>query len=128
VLQNPDRHLRLSTVAQEVGSISGWTALEPLWERHPLSLSTGQKRLVTVASALAAKPDLLFLDEPGVGLDRRTLSTLLLWLEEFLAGGGGLVLATHDLDIATALGGDCLILENGGCRTGGPLLIEEYFA
>lgn len=42
---------------------------ETLWGRSPLELSFGEKRLVSIAGALALNPDFLLIDEPYVGLD-----------------------------------------------------------
>ena len=42
---------------------------ETLWGRSPLALSFGEKRLVSIAGALALNPDFLLIDEPYVGLD-----------------------------------------------------------
>jgi energy-coupling factor transporter ATP-binding protein EcfA2 len=74
--------------------------LEPLLARSPYRLSEGEKKRVAFASALAARPDILVLDEPTAGQDaafRRTLGDL---LNELRAHGRTVVLVTHDLEFA----------------------------
>jgi energy-coupling factor transporter ATP-binding protein EcfA2 len=46
-------------------------------DRHPLSLSEGQKRKLGFACIIAQEPEILFLDEPTVGLDTASIEQLL---------------------------------------------------
>ncbi len=74
--------------------------LEPLLGRSPYRLSEGEKKRVGFASALAARPEILVLDEPTTGQDwpfRRALGQLLGDLGE---RGQTVVMVTHDLDFA----------------------------
>jgi len=138
VPQNPDHQLRLPTVAQEVA----WGAAGPeaaakemaalglagLEGRHPHSLSSGQKRRVTLAAALARRPQVLLLDEPTVGQDDASLARVLSRLKEFVRQGGALVTATHDVRAARVLAQEVLLLQNGRRVSGGPELLKEYFS
>jgi energy-coupling factor transport system ATP-binding protein len=63
----------------------------------PHSLSHGQKRRLSVATALAAEPDVLILDEPTFGQDRRHTERLVERLRELRARGRAVVIVTHDL-------------------------------
>jgi energy-coupling factor transporter ATP-binding protein EcfA2 len=74
--------------------------LEPLLERSPYRLSEGAKKRVTFAAALAARPEILVLDEPTTGQDwlfRQALGEL---LAELRKRGQTMVLVTHDLEFA----------------------------
>ncbi len=138
VLQNPDHQVRLPTVYQEVS----WGAADPeatareiqalglagLEERHPHSLSSGQKRRVTLAAALARRPRLLLLDEPTVGQDDANLAILLRRLGDFVMEGGALLTATHDVRAARCLGQMVLALEKGRAVQGRREMVEEFFA
>jgi ABC-type molybdenum transport system ATPase subunit/photorepair protein PhrA len=59
-------------------------------------LSYGQLRRVLFARAWVGKPALLLLDEPYVGLDASTRHALIQHLDELIAGGTTVVIATHN--------------------------------
>ncbi|MCS5729793.1 ATP-binding cassette domain-containing protein [Herbiconiux moechotypicola] len=70
--------------------------LEPLLDVNPYTLSGGEKRRLSVASALVARPRVLVLDEPTFGQDSRTWAELVLLLGELLDRGTAVVAVTHD--------------------------------
>jgi energy-coupling factor transport system ATP-binding protein len=74
--------------------------LEPLRDRHPYLLSMGQKRRLSVATALVRGQRILLLDEPTFGLDARHTFLLLDRLEQLRAAGSAIVMVTHDPEIA----------------------------
>lgn len=78
--------------------------LEPLADKAPYRLSGGQKKQVALAAVLALNPEVLVLDEPLAGLDRRTQGRLLDLLTELRAAGKTLIAATHDEALRAALG------------------------
>jgi energy-coupling factor transport system ATP-binding protein len=70
---------------------------------NPFTLSGGEKRRLSVATALATAPALVVLDEPTFGQDRRTWAELLGLLAALRDAGRGICFATHDLAFARAL-------------------------
>jgi ABC-2 type transport system ATP-binding protein len=66
-------------------------------------LSGGQRQRLSVACALAGRPELLFLDEPTTGLDPQSRRQLWEVLERFRADGGTILITTHYMDEAHAL-------------------------
>ena len=70
---------------------------------NPYTLSGGEKRRLSVATVLAAKPELIILDEPTFGQDRNTWEELLYLLAEIADDGTAVVAITHDLDFAGLL-------------------------
>ncbi len=87
--------------------------LAPLAEANPFTLSGGEQRRLSVATALATAPPLLVLDEPTFGQDRRTYTELLRLLDGHRDGGGAVVFATHDRDLVAALADRTLALDAG---------------
>ena len=90
--------------------------LGALAEANPFTLSGGEKRRLSVATALAADPSVLILDEPTFGQDRRTAIELLDLLAGLRDGGAAICLATHDAPFAAALTDRTVRLE---ARSGG---------
>ena len=82
-----------------------------LAEANPFTLSGGEKRRLSVATALATAPPLLILDEPTFGQDRRTWGELLHLLAAVRDGGRGIAFVTHDRAFATALADRTLALQ-----------------
>lgn len=76
-------------------------------------LSGGQKQLVLFALALSGDPQLLFLDEPTVGMDINVQRRLWAMIEEIKAQGKTIILTTHYLAEADALADRIMVLNNG---------------
>jgi energy-coupling factor transport system ATP-binding protein len=77
--------------------------LDAVWEANPFTLSGGDQRRLSVATALATAPRALILDEPTFGQDRRTWDEMLSLLAGLADTGRGVVLATHDRALVEAL-------------------------
>ena len=80
---------------------------------NPFTLSGGEQRRLSVATALATAPPLLVLDEPTFGQDRRTYAELVALLAAHCDGGGATLFATHDEDLVASLGDRTLRLAGG---------------
>ena len=86
--------------------------------RFPHHLSTGEKRRLGIAGALACRPGLLLLDEPSSGLDprgRRELADLLAGLPATQ------VVASHDLALVERLCTRAIVLDAGRSVADGPI-------
>jgi ABC-type multidrug transport system ATPase subunit/peptidoglycan/LPS O-acetylase OafA/YrhL len=86
------------------------TRITALADRRYVKLSGGQKRQVQFALALCGRPDLLFLDEPTVGLDVQARETMWAAIRELIARGCSIVLTTHYLEEAEALADRVVVL------------------
>ena len=80
---------------------------------NPFTLSGGEQRRLSVATALATAPPLLVLDEPTFGQDRRTYAELVALLAGHCDGGGAALFATHDEDLVTSLADRTVRLQAG---------------
>ncbi|MDO9351598.1 MAG: ATP-binding cassette domain-containing protein, partial [Deltaproteobacteria bacterium] len=94
--------------------------LLPLLDRSPFSLSEGQKKRVSFAAALAAKPDLIVLDEPTAGQDELFRRELTGFITRLQKKGGTIVLVTHDLEFAAEHANRWLVLSEGQMIADGP--------
>ena len=92
--------------------------LTELVDANPYTLSGGEKRRLSVATVLAAHPQVLVLDEPTFGQDANTWAELASFLSELLDAGTAVVSVTHDEEFTAVLGGTELRL---GSLTSGPL-------
>jgi energy-coupling factor transporter ATP-binding protein EcfA2 len=88
--------------------------LTHLVDANPYTLSGGEKRRLSVATVLAAHPQVLVLDEPTFGQDANTWAELASFLSELLDAGTAVVSVTHDEEFTHVLGGTELRLGSGG--------------
>ncbi len=84
--------------------------LSALAEANPFTLSGGEKRRLSVASALATRPPVLVLDEPTFGQDSRTWAEVVAIVADLLQDGVGALLVTHDDHVVAALADTVLTL------------------
>jgi ABC-2 type transport system ATP-binding protein len=94
----------------ECATIAGIT---DLLDRRYVALSGGQQRRVQFAMALAGNPELLFLDEPTVGLDLSARQALWASIRSLVASGSSVVLTTHYLEEAEALADRVCVIARG---------------
>ena len=138
VFQEPEYQFLASTVAEELAigpRAAGMSEAEiaPLVDEHlealglttlaranPMTLSGGEKRRLSVATALISAPELLILDEPTFGQDRGTWLGLVRLLRAALARGVTLVSITHDPAFVAAMGQRVVDLGQVGTRGGAP--------
>ncbi|WP_261624559.1 ATP-binding cassette domain-containing protein [Nesterenkonia marinintestina] len=80
--------------------------LDHLAEQNPFTLSGGEKRRLSVGTALICAPEILMLDEPTFGQDAHTFAELAILLREHLDRGGTVVAVTHEDAFLRALDGE----------------------
>lgn len=76
-------------------------------------LSGGQRQQVLFALAVAGKPDLLFLDEPTVGMDVEARHALWQHIQAYRSAGTAIVLTTHYIEEAERLANRVAMLRDG---------------
>ena len=92
-----------SEVVKRVESALRALNISNLKDRVPHQLSGGEKKRVGLASVLSYSPEVWLLDEPTAGLDPRSVSWLLGFLNSQDQVGKTVVIATHDLSIVDAV-------------------------
>ncbi|MDQ0726954.1 ABC transporter ATP-binding protein [Microbacterium sp. W4I20] len=100
--------------------------LEHKADVHPFLLSGGEKRRLSVGTALITRPRVLALDEPTFGQDRARASELLALLEGLREEGTTIVIVTHDLQLVAERTTHTVVLADGRVHAAGPT--AELFA
>jgi len=98
------------------------------------SLPYGEQRLLEVARAMAARPQLLILDEPATGLTSIELVRLADLLRELRSSGMSILLIEHNMEFVMGLVDRVTVLERGECIAAGepdliqrdPAVVEAY--
>jgi ABC-2 type transport system ATP-binding protein len=82
-------------------------------DRPAMNLSGGMKQKILVAMAMATNAQLLFLDEPTIGLDPVSRRQVWSAIKEWKAKGGSILLTTHYMDEAEMLSDHIVIIDKG---------------
>jgi len=104
---------RVRWALSEVG-LSGYE------DHNPYDLDYGKMKLLTIASVLAMKPNVLVLDEPTTGQDhagRRTLASL---VRKLHGEGFTIIIITHDMKFVSENAGRTVLIANGQVVLDGP--------
>jgi energy-coupling factor transport system ATP-binding protein len=128
--QDPDVLLFADTVAEELAvtlrnhdlltsppiapvDLLTHLGLDGVAASYPRDLSVGQRQRVALGAVTVTRPRLLLLDEPTRGLDYPAKRELVRLLREWQAEGAGVLLVTHDAELA-AQAADRVVLLNQG--------------
>lgn len=111
--------------AEKTNELAARFGLDTVWQRRAGKLSGGWQRRLSIAMALISEPQILFLDEPTLGLD--VLARHELWdCIRALKGNTTVILTTHYLEEAQALSDRVGILKSGRLLAAGT--VEELKA
>ena len=101
-------------------------SLNELKDRHPASLSGGEKQRVILAAAYCSDADVYILDEPTSGMDGDGLHSIIKWVKLLSEKGKIVVIITHDSLLAEATSDKFLYLEEGKQIKEGKKVLYEY--
>jgi branched-chain amino acid transport system ATP-binding protein len=98
------------------------------------NLPYGQQRLLELARALGAAPDIILLDEPAAGLNQYETGELSSLLSKFSERGITIIIVEHDMGLVMQISDDILVLDYGEIIATGtpgeiqnnPRVIEAY--
>ena len=129
VFQNPELQFMINNVLHEVSINFERTheeleakqiglellerfGLEHLKDLHPLEISVGQKRRLSVTTAITQTPEVILFDEPTFGLDRNNTFKLLELFDELVRSGITIIMITHDEEIKKRYPSRRLLIDN----------------
>jgi energy-coupling factor transporter ATP-binding protein EcfA2 len=129
--QNPGDYLVRERVGDELPGEQGSAALRIVGLEHavdadPRDLSGGERQRLALAIALAGQmegeelPGFVALDEPTRGMDRTRKEDLVALVGDLAARGAGLVVASHDVEFASAFAQRVVLLGDGVVIADGP--------
>jgi energy-coupling factor transport system ATP-binding protein len=87
--------------------------LTPLADRHPRSLSSGQRQRLAIAAVAVGGAPVLLLDEPTRGIDPTSRTALEAAVHAHAGEGGTVVIATHDVELAARSASRVVVLGDG---------------
>jgi energy-coupling factor transport system ATP-binding protein len=87
--------------------------LEQERDKHPLRLSMGQKRRLSVATMLILNTDVLILDEPTTGQDRKNIDNIMQIMMDSNKLGTTIILITHDMNLVAKYSSRILVMDEG---------------
>ena len=111
---------RDSDAAADVAWALSLMGLEDVAGALPSDLSHGSRRLVSVARALAPRPDIVLLDEPAAGLDTSETEALGHHLRALPDAGVTVLLVDHDMSLVLDLCSEITVLDFGQVIASGP--------
>jgi energy-coupling factor transport system ATP-binding protein len=100
-------------VSERVNELLKLFRLDDRKDNHPYQLSMGQKRRLSVASAIVKEQPILLLDEPTFGQDAKNTFSILEQLESLRTSGTTIVMVTHDMHIVEHFASRVWSIENG---------------
>ena len=104
----PDDRIR-SRAREKLAAVG----LDRDFDKMPADLSGGMRKRAGLARAMALDPDILLVDEPSAGLDPITAAEIDDLLLETKRAGTTLVMVTHNIPSARAVGDDLGVLHDG---------------
>jgi len=138
VFQNPDHQFFSFTVEEEVAfgprnlglseeevksrvdEALRMVGLEQMRNRHPFTLSRGQRQRLAVASVLAMHPKIIVLDEPTTGQDEVAINQIMTLVNKLREEGRTILMITHDMSIVTKYAERTIVLCQGEVLLDGP--------
>jgi len=114
------RHLPADETDARIDDVLRRFGLEDRADVHPFLLSGGQKRRLSVGTALVAGAPVLALDEPTFGQDRARADELLGLLTDLNRDGTTIIIVTHDMQLVVEHASRTILLDEGRVLADGP--------
>lgn len=102
-----------NTFLEKVRNLLNIFRLQEVKHHFPATFSKGMQQKVMIIIGLLIEPDVYILDEPFVGLDPRATMDFLRFLNEERIRGAGILISTHQLDIAERICDSAILMADG---------------
>lgn len=100
-------------VYEEARELLRKMGLEDKEKAYPFQLSGGQQQRISIARALAMKPDILFFDEPTSALDPELTGEILKVIRDLAAEHMTMVIVTHEMNFAKNVADKIIFMDRG---------------
>ena len=125
---------KLRPSAKKINAILDSLNLTALRDRHPMSLSGGEKQRAAIGTAMAHDAQIIIFDEPTSGLDFANMRRVVDILKQLAADGKIIFVITHDFELLTRACTRMLVLADGKIKSDALLtannqsIIKEFFS
>jgi branched-chain amino acid transport system ATP-binding protein len=113
LVPSPAARAEEAAVESEAWRLLAQTGLAAQAHSFAAALPYGQKRLLEITRALAARPKLLLLDEPAAGLNRQETDALAALLRDIVQTGTAILLIEHDMNLVMNVADEIAVLDFG---------------
>lgn len=124
LFQNPEHQLFCDTVYSElaygfegdevvIDEIIHTMGLEKFRNKHPLTLSRGERQRAATATALVKKPEIMIIDEPTTGQDWYHVRSFMDLVKKLNQDGVTVILITHDMRVAAEYCQKLVVMKEG---------------
>ena len=100
-------------VYEEARELLRKMGLEDKEKAYPFQLSGGQQQRISIARALAMKPDILFFDEPTSALDPELTGEILKVIRDLVVEHMTMVIVTHEMNFAKNVADKIIFMDQG---------------
>ena len=115
-------------IRNRTGELLDTLGLTSSGDRKMKTFSGGMKRRINLAVGVMHRPEVLFLDEPTVGVDVQSRHSIIRFLKELNESGTTLIYTSHQLEEAAGLCNEIALIDNGRIIAHGELdnLLREH--
>ena len=114
------RNHRLNSEDGAIQDMLDQLSLQEVASAYPRDLSVGQRQRVALGAVAVTRPRLLMLDEPTRGLDYGAKHDLVSLWRRLKVAGPGMLMVTHDVELAAQVADRVLIMSEGELIADGP--------
>ena len=95
---------------------------------RPAEISAGEQKIISFLRALILEPEVLYMDEPTLSIDKRVMGIIYELIRRYKQRGCTLLVVTHDQDLTSSLTDDLVVLKQGEILEMGPFDIVKNSA